>query len=88
MTLSIFYKNKVKKKYVNTVLFVNEKFSSIELKKYISSSEYSYISDLLKTQDLKKNILNFDISSKRKIILISIKKNFTSSDAENLGAKF
>ena len=44
------------------------------LKKYISHSEQSYISDLLKTKDIKKKIQFFDINSKRKIILISLKK--------------
>ena len=38
--------------------------------------------------DLKKKILSFDISSKRKIILVSQKKNIKNSDVENLGAKF
>ena len=38
--------------------------------------------------DNKKKILSFDISSKRKIILVSLKKNIKSSDLENLGAKF
>ena len=89
MSLSILYKNNPKKKnYRGLVLFVDEKFSILGLKKLIPSSEYSYIADLLKTSDLSKNILDFDISSKRRVILISIKKNFTSSDAENLGAKF
>ena len=31
--------------------------------------------------------MTFDISSKKKIILISFKSNFNSSDAENLGAE-
>ena len=88
MSFSVFYKNNTKKNYRNLVFFVDEKFNILNLKKHILTSEYTYISDLLKTYDLKKNILNFDVSSKRKIILISIKKNFISSDAENLGAKF
>ena len=69
---------KLKKRYANVS----------KLKKHISSSEYSFVSDLLKTTDLKKKIVTFDISSKKKIILISITKNITSSGVENLGAKF
>ncbi|WP_423896700.1 hypothetical protein, partial [Candidatus Pelagadaptatus aseana] len=30
----------------------------------------------------------FDISSKKKIILVSFKKNITNSEVENLGANF
>ena len=32
-------------------------------------------------------ILTFDINSKKKIILVSLKKNLKNFDAENLGAK-
>ncbi len=71
---------------VNTILFVDEKFNIKGLKKYTSNSEYSYVSDLLKTKDIKKKIAIFDINSKKKIILVSLKKKITISDAENLGA--
>ena len=77
-----------KRNLSNIVFFVDEKFNILSLKKHISSSEYLFISDLLKTKDLKKEILNFDISSKKKIILVSIKKKFKNYDIENLGAKF
>ncbi len=89
MTISINYKNTVfKKNLSNLVLFVDEKFNISSLKKHISSSEYSYISDLLKITDLKKKIVTFDLSSKKKIILVSITKNIKIYDVENLGAKF
>ena len=89
MTITINYKNNVPKKdSYNLVLFIDEKYNISSLKKYVLSSEYSYIFDLLKTNDLKKKIISFDINSKKKIILISLKQNLASSDAENLGAKF
>ena len=69
------------------VLFSNDKFNISGLKKYLSNSEFSYINDLLKTSDLKKNLLVFEVSSKKKIILISIKNNLKTSDIENLGAE-
>ena len=78
MNIKINFKNRAfNKSSGNVVLFVDEKFNISGLKKLISHSEYSYILDLLKSEDLKKKILFFDISSKRKIILISFKKNFT-----------
>ena len=89
MTITINYKNNVpKKESFNQVLFVDEKFNISSLKKYVSSMEYSYIFDLLKTKDLKKKIISFDINSRKKIVLVSLKKNLTSSNVENLGAKF
>ncbi len=89
MSISINYKSRLAKKNLgNLVLFVDEKFNILSLKKHILSSEYSIISDLIKSQDLKRKILGFDINSKRKIILVSLKKNITNSNLENLGAKF
>ena len=72
MTVQVFYKNKDNSN--NLVLFVEEGFKISGLKKHISNTEFSYINDLLKTSDLKKNLLVFEVNSKKKIILISIKK--------------
>ena len=58
------------------------------LKKHISNAEFSYISDLLKNSDLKKNLLFFEVNSKKTIFLVSIKKNLEISDIESLGAEF
>ena len=89
MTLQINYKNNGSKKISsNLVLFVDEKFNITSLKKYISNNEFSYISDLLKNSDFKKELLCFEINSKKTIFLVSIKKDSKSSDVENLGAKF
>ena len=67
---------------------MDEKFSISNITSKISKQESSYLRDLLKTSDLKKNLLVFEISSKKKIILISIKKDLKTSDVENLGAEF
>ena len=89
MSVTINYKiNLNKKNSSNLVLFVDEQFNINGLKKYLLGSEYSFVSDLLKTKDLKKKIVDFEINSKRKIILVSLKKNITSYDAEKLGAEF
>ena len=89
MTVKINYKDSgTKRNSSNLVLFVDEKFNISTLKKYISDKEYYFINDLIKTKDYKKKILTFDLNSKRKFILISSKKNSTTSSIENLGAKF
>ena len=75
MSIQINYKsNSSKKNSNNLILFVDEKFNTDTLRKYISSTEFSYIQDLLKTSDLKKNLFVFELNSKKKIIIISIKK--------------
>ena len=61
MTININYSKKKTSGKVsgNTVFFVNEKFNTSGLKKYVSASELSYINDLLKNQDSKKKNLCF-----------------------------
>ena len=89
MSIKINYSKKTDSKYTaNLVLFSNEKFNISGLKKYLSNSEFSYINDLLKTSDLKKNLFVFEVNSKKKIVLISIKNNLKTSDVENVGAEF
>ncbi len=89
MAIKIYYSKKNgTKSAANQVLFSNDQFNTIGLKKYLSSSEFTYINDLLKTSDLKKNLLVFELTSKKKIVLISIKNNLKVSDAESLGAEF
>jgi len=89
MTIQINYKNNnLKKLSNNLVLFVEENFNIKGLKKLISNEEFSYINDLLKNSNLKKNLLFFEVNSKKKIFLISVKKNLETSDIEGLGAEF
>ena len=89
MSIKISFKKSILgKTFSNLVLFVDERFNTRLIKKYISDSEFSYISDLLKTCDLKKRLLIFELSSKKKVVLVSIKKNLKNYDIENLGAEF
>ncbi len=77
MSIQINYKNSGSKKVSsNLVLFVDEKFNINGLKKHISNSEFLYISELLKNSDLKKDLLVFEINSKKTIFLVSIKKKY------------
>ncbi len=81
-------KKKISFSEKNIVLFSNDKFQISSLKNHLSNSEFQYINDILKTSDLKKNILVFELNSKKKIILLSIKNNLKLSDIENLGGEF
>ena len=75
MTIQINYKNTGSNFFLsNLVLFVDENFNIKGLKKYISNSEFSYISDLLKNNDLKKDLLSFEVNSKKTVFLVSIKR--------------
>jgi len=89
MSIQINYKkNSPKKPANNVILFVDESFNINNLKEHVSNLEFSYISDLLTNSDLKKNLLFFEVNSKKTIFLISAKKNLEPSDIENLGAEF
>ncbi len=88
MAVQINYTNSSFKNLSNLVLFVDENFTINGLKKHISSTEFSFISDLLKNSDLKKKLLIFEINSKKKIFLVSVKKDLNTSDVESLGAEF
>ena len=89
MSLQINYKNGyLKNKIDNLVIFVDESFNILHLKKHILKNEYIFINDLIKVSDKKSKIISYDISSKKKIILVSIKKNLSNSAFESLGAKF
>ena len=68
MSVQINYKTSgSKNNSQNLVLFVDEKYNIRELKKKISNSEFIYISDLLKNSDQKKDLLVFEINSKKTI---------------------
>ena len=86
MTVQIFYKNNDNSN--NQVLFVEENYNINSIKKHVSSADLSYIKEILKNSDLKKKILSLDLNSKKRLILVSIKKKLESSDIENLGADF
>ena len=88
MNIKINNSKKIDNNNSNLVFFCDEKYNTKDLKKNINSLEFSYINDLLKKLDLKKNLLIFEINSKKTIILISVKKNLKDSDVENLGAEF
>ena len=67
MSIKINYTNKaINNSSGNLVLFTNEKFDINSSKNYLSNFEFSYIKDLLKTSDLKKNLFVFELNSKKK----------------------
>ena len=59
MSIKINYNKKNKKTSNNLVLFTDENFKVNNLKKYLSSKEFSYIDDLLKNNDKKKKNVSF-----------------------------
>jgi len=88
MSIKISIKKNINNKDIkNYVLFCEKNFKINTIKKEITNDELSYIAGLLKNNDLKKNIYSFDVSSKKKIILINIKDQLNSADVEKLGSE-
>ena len=88
MTIKINYpKGTAHNSLRNLVLFTNGKLKLQNLKNFLTNTEFSYVSDLVKAHDPEKNLLIFDLSSKKKVVLILIKDNLKISDMENLGAE-
>ena len=78
MTIEIKYKsNPPQKSNFNNVFFVDQQFNISNLKKYINSSEFSFISDLIKSKNQKKKVINFDINSKKKNNISFLKKKIS-----------
>ena len=89
MSIKINYKNNsLKNNSGKFIFFVDEKYTLSSLKKSLNKFEYQFIRDIISSNDLSKNIISFDINSKKKFFLIFLKKNIKSSEIENLGAKF
>ena len=60
MNVQINYNNSSSKKNLtNKLFFVDESLNIQQLKKFIDSREYSYVSDLIKIADNKKKISIF-----------------------------
>ena len=73
----------------NCVFFTNDEFklnNSSDI--FFNKKEKQYISEILKEKNLKTNILQFDLNSKKKIILVKLKTNFKKTDYETVGAEF
>ena len=63
MTLKINYlKKKIGNSSTNLVFFTNDKFKIDNIKKNFSSTEFTYVKDLLRISDLKKNIFVFEVN--------------------------
>ena len=63
MSIKISFNKSIKGKLSsNLVLFIDDKFNTKLIKRYITTSEFSFVSDLLKINDLKKNLLVFDLN--------------------------
>ena len=89
MIININYNKAISNKLIsNYALFSRENYNINFLKNYFSDLEITSIKEIIKNINLKKNIISFNLNSKKKIFLINIKKNINNYEIENLGAEF
>ena len=69
MSVQIIYNKKLSlKNAINKVLFIDDKYKILRLKSFLTTKEYNYVSDLIKSKNYKNKFLSFDINSRVKII--------------------
>jgi leucyl aminopeptidase len=89
MIININYNKAINDKLIiNYALFSRENYNINNLKNYFSNLEIATIKEIIKNTNLEKNIISFNINSKKKIFLINIKKNINNYEIESLGAEF
>ena len=89
MIININYNKAINNKLItNYALFSRENYNTNNLKNYFSNLEIAAIKEIIKNTNLKKNIISFNINSKKKLFLINIKKNLNNYEIESLGAEF
>ena len=87
----IVFENKIAKydDYAD-VYFINEHLNTKDISNFFTNQDSKkikfYLSKLNKNK-IKENIIDFDLSERKKIIFIIIKKSLLSFDLEQLGAK-
>lgn len=86
MNIKINNINKIKNNQpVNLVLFVKNEFKNKSLASLLSKEELIYTEEILKKKKLDKKIINFDLNSKKSLILVKVDGDLNE---ENLGANF
>ena len=89
MIININYKKSISNKLTsNYAVFLNDYKNIQQLKSFFTISEINLIKEIIKNSNLKKNIISFNLNSKKKLFLIYIKKNINTYEIENLGAEF
>ncbi len=89
MHVQINYKKTLKNKAnSNFVIFTEKEFNTNSFKNKVTKNEFLFINELLKNSNVKENFLDFQVSSKKKIILVSLKDKIFNHEIESLGAKF
>ena len=89
MIININYNKAINNKLItNYALFSRENYNISDLKNYFSDLEIISIKEIIKNTNLKKNIISFNLNSKKKLFLIDIKKNINNYEIEGLGAEF
>ena len=88
MSVQVVYKNKVKSTISgHVVIFADDKFNYEIPKTLISNNENIYIKKILKNYNSQYNkLFTINISEKKSVIIIFLKKNLMDIDIENLGA--
>lgn len=89
MLIKINYTKNINKNQISNYALLLNNFNNLnELKSLFTKSEINSIKEILKNLNLNKNIINFNLDSKKNFFLIKTKENLNTYEFENLGAEF
>jgi len=89
MIIKINYTKNINKNQISNYALLLNNFNNLnELKSLFTKSEINSIKVILKNLNLNKNIINFNLDSKKNFFLIKTKENLNTYEFENLGAEF
>ena len=89
MSVQVVYKTSVKSTNTGVIaVFSDEKFNINLSSNDLSKKETSYLKKILKNKKNGDKIFTINISEKKTVIIILLKKNIDITNIENLGAEF
>ena len=89
MIIKINYTKNINKNQISNYALLLNNFNNLnELKSLFTKFEIKSIKEILKNLNLNKNIISFNLDSKKIFFLIKTKENLNKFEIENLGAEF
>jgi len=89
MIIKINYTKNINKNQISNYALLLNNFNNLnELKSLFTKFEINSIKEILKNLNLNKNIISFNLDSKKNFFLIKTNENLNKFEIENLGAEF
>ena len=88
MKIKVNFNKSKNQQILDYAVFLNDYYNLQHLKTFFTITEINLIKEIIKTSNLKKNIISLNLNSKKKIYLVKVEKKINIYEIENLGAEF